>query len=146
MNRVIDRPVLDDEDIALFDSRGWHRWRDGYYRTRIDGKQKLLHRLIMSACAGDIVDHINGDRNDNRRSNLRLVNKTASNQNRSRRSDSTAPYKGITKPKNGRWVAQIQVDKKYIRIGAFDTAEDAARAYDAAAIKHHGEFARINGI
>ena len=138
--------VVDAEDLPLLNSRAWkgHTASGRYLKARVGGKMVYLHRLIAGALPGQIVDHINGDTLDNRRANLRITDRAGSNQNRARRSDSAAPFKGITKPKNGRWVAQIMANKRYRRIGSYDTAEEAARAYDAEARRLHGQYARVN--
>lgn len=135
--------LIDPEDSHLLSGHSWSR-HGKYRRATINGRKVYLHRMIAGASRGQIVDHKNGDANDNRRINLRIVDRVGSNQNRARRNDSRAPYKGITKPKKGRWVAQIMAHKQYIRIGTFDTAEEAARAYDEAARRLHGSYARVN--
>lgn len=135
--------IIDAIDEELLTKHSW-AVHGRYRRAKVEGRNVYLHRLIVGAGDGDIVDHINGDTNDNRRANLRIVTRAESNQNRAARKDSRAPYKGITKPKQGRWVAQIMANKRYRRIGAFDTPEEAARAYDAAARLLHGKYARVN--
>jgi hypothetical protein len=121
----------------------WTIGRQGYYRARMAGVPALLHRVIAGAAKGQCVDHINGDRTDNRRENLRICSQSENRRNRAARFDSKAPYKGITF-KSGKWVAQIQAHHKYYNLGRWDTAEAAAAAYDKAALELHGAFARTN--
>lgn len=91
------------------------------------------------------VDHINGDGLDNRRSNLRPSSYRTNSLNLARYSSNTSGYKGVTWHKGaGKWASQIQLDRKHHHLGLFADLEDAARAYDAAAIELHGEFARLN--
>lgn len=91
------------------------------------------------------VDHINGDGLDNRRANLRPATKSQNTMNSPLRLDSTSGFRGVSfTPQTGRWRAVIKVNYKRLHIGYFDEPEDAARAFDAAARIHHGEFARLN--
>jgi len=140
--------LLDPEDEHLR-RWGWnHSKQSKYLRARLGSAPPVaLHRLITGAKAGEFVDHINGDPWDNRRCNLRICSTRGdNNRNRRARHDSKAPYKGITKSRSGRWLAQIQAHNQYHRIGLFDTPEEAAAAYDIAARQLHGEFARVNGL
>lgn len=91
------------------------------------------------------VDHRNQNGLDNRRLNLRAATQSENIANARRRKDNTSGFRGVTFNKRvGRWAAQITVDRKTRGLGYFATAEDAARAYDAAAIEAWGEFARPN--
>lgn len=134
--------LIDDEDEELYDRYRWYI-SGKYARCHINKDEtNYLHRLILNASKKDIVDHINGNRLDNRKCNLRLCNKYQNAQNKSRHSRLTI-YKGIWKNKK-RWGSSIMVKRKKIHIGTFDTQEQAARAYDEAAKKHFGEFAKLN--
>jgi hypothetical protein len=94
---------------------------------------------------GYTVDHINRDTLNNQLSNLRLATDSQQAQNRRLRSDNTSGYRGVGWNKGARkWRARITVDGKVIFIGDFADKEEAARAYDAAAIEHFGEFAVLN--
>lgn len=150
---------LADGRIALIDATdadrlprcNWHA--HGIYghvrsgTTRRGDKQGafLLHRIVLDAPEGVPVDHINGDPLDNRRANLRLCTNQQNSWNGKKRS-LIQPYKGVSiEPSSPHlWRARICVDGRLYRLGAFDTPEDAARAYDAAAVEHFGAFARLN--
>lgn len=107
-----------------------------------------MHRLIMRAKKGQILDHINGDRFDNRKENLRFCTNSQNLANRSKTSLNKSGYKGVTfipgrlRP----WRAVITYKGKYTNLGYFETKEQAALAYNKAAVKYFGEFARYNQI
>lgn len=126
--------------------------RDMFYARRTirleNGKQKtvLLHRFILDAPPGFEVDHINGDSLDNRRCNLRLATRSQNTCNIQYLNNSTG-FRGVIPPKKGlrkRFQAQIRCEGIKYWLGNHDTAEAAARAYDAKAIELHGEFAALN--
>jgi AP2 domain/HNH endonuclease len=98
-----------------------------------------LHNLILGASG---VDHVNGDGLDNRRANLRVA--TAQQNARNRRPDIGTGFKGVRQLASGRWQARLMIDGKHLRIGTYATPEEAARAYDAAALVHFAEFAYLN--
>lgn len=130
---------LEDEHLAKL------KWgsHTGYARTYINGKATFLHRLVMDAPKGLFVDHINHDKLDNRKSNLRLCTNTENIRNRRLTDKNTSGYKGVHFCKrNQNWTAKIQ--NKWL--GVFDDPVEAAKAYNRAAIKNYGEFALINKI
>lgn len=100
----------------------------------------LMHRLIMNADDGFVVDHINRDTLDNRRENLRIATNSENMRNRPASSLNTSGYKGVQKF-GDKWKAVIQVNRKQIYLGSFITAEEAYEAYCSAALELHGEFA-----
>ena len=105
-----------------------------------------MHREIMDFPAGLLVDHKNNNTLDNRRANLRLATSSQNNINRRRnKSKSLSRFVGVTFDKQKmRWLARIFVSRKCVFLGYFRSEFDAARAYDRAAMKYHGEFARLN--
>jgi hypothetical protein len=98
-----------------------------------------LHRFIMNAAKGDLVDHINGDGLDCRRANLRFSNKSLNSLNR----PSGGKYIGVRKSATG-WYASFSRHGKSIHLGTFSTAGEAAMARDRKAIEVYGEHARLN--
>lgn len=113
-------------------------------------KHKLLHRWILERKLGrplskeELCDHVNGDRLDNRRENLRLASKLQNCQNRRKNVDNQSGYKGVGFEKStGKWRARIRVNRIAKRLGSFDTPEQAYEAYCAAAREYHGEFASV---
>jgi hypothetical protein len=122
------------------------------YAARIDRKFRygrtktiFLHREIMNAPKGLLVDHHNGKSLDNRMDNLRLATHSQNMQNRRKRKNTTSQYVGIYfEKRRKKWTAGITVNKKKIWLGRFDDEKAAARAYDEAARRYHKKFARLN--
>jgi hypothetical protein len=146
--------LVDDED---FEQLRWLRWYTAkigkrvyaYRNIKIGERHVILpmHREIMGLEYGDHsleVDHINGDGLDNRRANLRLVTRQQNMANR--RGWSQAGYKGVSRMESGKYVAHIVVNGNHHNLGRYDTAEEAARAYNAAAADAFGEFALLNEV
>lgn len=138
---------VDVEDYPKVAPYSWHKHNGGYATAwvDIDGTRKkvLMHRFILDAPSGVQCDHINGDRLDNRRQNLRLATHGENQFNRSPRKEHR--YKGIHYfARDGRYQVSIRKDNRQFHLGYWDTAEEAARAYDQAAVFLFGEFARTN--
>ena len=116
----------------------------GYVYRVTGGKYIFMHRLIMNAPPGKVVDHFNANRQDNRRANLRLCSQAQNIRGR-RKFRGTSQFKGVSWNKRIRkWVASIFCDGKYIWLGHFGDEVEAARAYDKAARELFGEYARLN--
>ena len=137
---------IDPQDWPLVSKYKWH-YATGYAR-RHNGYKKTpvpLHRELLRAKKGEIIDHINGDKLDNRRSNLRICTISENAQNSRLPINNLSGYKGVTWHKvKMKWLAQIMKDGKQHFLGYFLNAEDGARAYNEAAMRLHGEFASIN--
>ena len=132
--------VIDDGNAHLKEKK-WYQNNTGYAAREENNRTVLMHRLIMEAKPGQEVDHINGDKLDNRKSNLRFVTRRQNLQNR------TWPMKGVSKKSDNtrgprRWVARITVDGKLKFLGDFYTPEEAENAYREAARFYFGEYAR----
>lgn len=124
-------------------SRGGRVYAQRHVRRR-DGR-KTSQKLHTFLTGWPEVDHRNGDGLNNRRENLRRVSRTQNNANARLRKDSTSGFKGVSWQKRDRtWYARIVVSGQRRFLGCFRTAEEAARAYDAAARELFGEFARPN--
>ena len=117
-------------------------------RVGSDNTKKVrLHREIINAPKGLFVDHRNGDSLDNRRTNLRIATRSQNMQNTHRKNKhkTTSQFVGVWLEKGrGMWCSKITSNGKIIFLGRFVNEIDAAKAYDEAARKYHGEFARLN--
>lgn len=130
----------------------WHRGALdalGYYRLTVDGKVYYCHRLAWLLHTAQepvgLVDHINGDKSDNRINNLRLCTHQQNLLNRGKNKNNTTGFKGVTLIKStGRFCAHIAIDRVNKHLGVYATAEAAAAAYARAAAKLHGEYARFD--
>jgi len=141
--------ALVDEDLfENLNALNWFIGSKGYaQRSCTGGGAVLLHRVVLWASPGDWVDHINRDKLDCRRSNLRFVSyeQSAQNRNKSTSIRKTSRYKGVSFRKRGCvWIAQITVSKVQTVLGRFKNQEDAARAYDRAAREFFGLHAYFN--
>ncbi len=143
--------VVDVEDYDLLMARGpWHAARGrcgGFYAERTEGARITKHRVTMhEVIAGrKWMDHINGDSLDNRKSNLRPATHKENVRNRGPQRNNKSGYKGVVwHTKTRKWHARICVDGRTFSLRYHDDPASAARAYDAAAQEHFGEFAHLN--
>ena len=138
--------MVDDWNVDRLSGYTWS-YSNGYAVSGTRGNLVYMHQLIIDAADGMIVDHVNGNRLDNRESNLRAASYSQNQANRERSYKNQSGYKGVWLNKRAkRWQAEICVQGKRIHLGYFDCAEDAARAYNTAAIQHFGEFALLNKL
>lgn len=142
--------LVDQADAFMVESVSWYEARrDGCTyavgKAGDGGRLEYMHRLIVGAKVGEVVDHINHDGLDNRRSNLRVCTQRENLRNRDRKScNSGTGYLGVYPNGHGRFRARLRHEGKFISLGTFDTAEEAARVRDAAALELFGEFAGLN--
>lgn len=123
------------------------------YKTQ-DGKQKdvKMHRFIMELEGHNIkgltIDHKNGNKLDNRVENLRVATTGQNNRNVIKRGNNTSGYKGVHwDKKSQKWISRIRIGGgQRLTLGKFSNKEDAAKAYNEAALKYHGEFANLNKV
>lgn len=140
--------IVDDED---FDRVSKYKWYCSYYGYAVrtvrqkNGKRGMiwLHKFVLKTKS--IVDHINGDPLDNRKSNLRKCSNRENTRNTKVRKNSQTGFKGVSWHKQiKKYRAFIKVNYKQIHLGTFNCKIEAAKAYNKAAIKYHGDFAKLN--
>jgi hypothetical protein len=140
--------LFDTDDLEKVKKHVWRRkeLRGGWYvAAMIGGKETYLHTLIMNNLAvKKRVDHINRDKLDNRKINLRFCTPQKNAFNQGLPKTNTLGYKGIQTHANGRWNARIAFCQRNISLGLYDTIQEAAAAYDLAAEMLFGEFAWLN--
>ena len=147
---------VDPADYHELARHKWHatRARHTWYAQRkvwdADARKEVtikMHRVILPVPVGHVVDHINRNGLDNCRANLRPATRAqnACNRLRAGRKSKYSKHRGVTWHKGmQQWFARIGVQGKTLPLGYYDDADEAARAYDAAARMHHGEFAVLN--
>ena len=129
------RALIDLEDVDKVKNIKWCMKSNGYVH---DGKIHI-HRLIMDCSDNMVVDHINHNKLDNRKTNLRICSHRQNSMNQKTRRDNSSGHAGVGKSGN-KWRARIYIDGKEVHLGRFDTKEEAIRARKQAELEHYGEY------
>lgn len=139
--------LVDDVDGPLVLGRAWALFRRRlidrtiYYATaRIGGRTWRMHRYILAANDGQIIDHRNGNGLDNRRGNLRFCSAQENQFNKRVNANNIVGLKGVGPDGSGRWRARATLNYRTVTLGVFDTPTEASEAYQAFAKSRHGEF------
>lgn len=135
--------LIDMEDVEIAQKFHWIVNSDGYACAWINKRPCTFHRYIMGNPIGKTIDHINHNKLDNRKNNLRECTSRENNQNR-RNTNNPLGVKGVYLNKWGTYRAQITINRRYKYLGTFQTLKEACDAYDKAAKKYFGEFAALN--
>ena len=136
--------LFDSEDYPLIAAHKWSIEDSGYIHSMLGGRHIRLHNLLLGV-PNMVVDHINGDRTDNRRCNLRLCTNKENVRNARVASHNTTGYKGVSYNKRRKkYESRITVDGRQLFLGYFINPIEAALAYDRAALRYFGEYARPN--
>ena len=147
--------LINDEDFDLLNQWKWFVFSNNqgnFYAGRhewIEGRNKriLMHRVILRAPEGWYVDHRNHQTLDNQRINLRICSNRQNQHNCVLRKDSSSGFKGVSWDANRKkYQAQIKLNGRTAFLGRFNDLKEAAKAYNDAALQHHGEFACLNPL
>lgn len=135
----VARTIIDLDDIDKVKNYKWYLDGRGYvYCGTI---RNSLHRLIINCPEDKVIDHINHNKLDNRKSNLRTCTQQQNTINRSKTSRNTSGYVGVCyKPKINKWQSYITVNKKPMHLGYYNTLEEAIEVRKQAEIKYFGEY------
>lgn len=141
--------VIDDDKAPMLSAYTWEFF-DRYRRLSLEAhdpatrRKVQMHRLLVNASAGQIVDHINGNFLDNRLKNSRICDAGQNARNRQANLAKKTPYKGVAETRGGKFKAYIYLNRRYNNLGTFSDVACAARAYDDAAREHFGDFCCVN--
>lgn len=148
--------LVDDDDYDYLMQWKWHYTHYGYAARGQHGageKKKwvtrivYMHRELMNTPKGVFIDHADRNKLNNQKENLRVCTRHENNRNVSKPRNNTSGYKGVFWHKrNGKWIAALTFNRKGIHLGCFTDIHEAARAYNAAALKYHGEYAQLNEV
>lgn len=139
--------IVDDDIYEKVKGKSWTLQSSGYVRT-FSGKRVIyLHRLVMSAKAGQEIDHKDRNKLDCRRKNLRFATRSQQGKNRGPKKNGTSRYKGVNwDASRKKWLVRININGKDKNLGRFSDEVEAAKVYNKAAKKHYGEFACLNDV
>jgi hypothetical protein len=133
--------LVDDGDFEWLNQWRWSFIGNGYAYRKVNQKNIRMHKVIMECPKNLFIDHINGNRLDNRRENLRIATFQQNSQNVTKRANTTSIYKGVTWEKfTNAWACRLRNKT----IGRFKEERHAALAYDIWASEFYGEFAKLN--
>jgi len=150
-NSIKTYTVVDDDLFAYLNQWRWHCDKQGYvvrtqYYKDIKGSKNIyMHRIINETPVAMETDHLNGDKADNRKSNLRTATRLQNAQNKGLTKSNKSGFKGVHWCQRAKkYIAKIKNDGRSIHLGTFSDKLEAARVYNEAAVKYHGDFADLN--
>jgi hypothetical protein len=142
--------IVDATDYEWLSQWNWCAWfnpcTESFYAKRRDGDRTLyMHNAISNPPSGLETDHRNGETLNNRRKNLRNCTHLQNQQNKKIARNNVSGFRGVSwDRKSHKWKAAIKSKGRDFYLGRFDSSRDAAKAYDLAALRYHGDFARLN--
>jgi len=155
LNNSKDFSIVDDDVYEKIKNITWYKDAKGYvvykkYKGKLNGKYVsetiYLHRFVLDFPFKLQVDHIDMNKLNNQKINLRACTNQQNNRNTKSKKNSSSKYKGVSwDSKNKKWISQICLGQnKHKKLGRFTNEEDAARKYDEAAKLYHGEYCYLN--
>jgi hypothetical protein len=147
-NNTVVYALVDDENFTELSQYQWHLNKDGYAERSTKARKRLMHRVVLKLTDRKTQgDHVDLDKLNNQKNNLRTCSHQQNMCNRTKKKNNTTGFKGVEFDKKRlQFRARIRSGKVKYCSKYFDTAVDAASAYNELAIKHHGTFARLNVI
>lgn len=142
--------MVDDEDYEYLNQFYWFVDSYGSVSSKLGGKGRrgmLLARLLLNPPDNLEIDHIDGNRLNNQKSNLRLATSSQNKINRGPRIDNKSGYKGVSwHSQRKKWTARIMINGNNKHLGLFENLVEAARSYNVAALEYYGPFAWLNKL
>lgn len=141
----------EDSDLVALKWYAQTHHSGGFYAVRGGAPKIYLHRVILERVLGrpllstEYTDHIDGDKLNNARSNLRVATPCENQHNRKRNKNNTSGYPGINwNKRKQRWIVRLMKSRVTIEVGSFKNLDDAIAAYKQSKLEHHGEFPRAD--
>ncbi len=139
--RMVDYCIIDTNCVDKVKHLRWGLTKGYVWHA---ASKVRLASFLLPCPFNHFIDHINGDPLDNRMCNLRIATYAENARNTQLAKNNSSGFKGVWKLPSGNYSAKICIDYRQINIGTYKTKEEAARAYDRMALKHHGRFAKLN--
>lgn len=145
---IVDHALVDAEDFVEVNKYKWHLTKNGYVESKIDSRNVPLHQNIMGKASKTmLIDHINGNKLDNTRTNLRFASRHQNGQNKPKKTGTSSTYIGIGYCKKiKKWIAMSRYNGQKKNLGSFLEPIHAAEQYDKFVLLHFGENARTNNL
>lgn len=134
--------LVDLDDFKKVRDIHWYKNSNEYIVGCYNNKRVFIHRFVTNYSGSENIDHINGQKNDNRKINLRIATKAENSRNK--KICNKLGVKGVSQRKNGKFMSKITYNRNQYYLGTFDTLKEASDAYDKKAIELFGGFARLN--
>lgn len=136
---------VDEFEARILGNHKWHLDSHGYPQTKVKTKMILAHHIVMWKPKGKEIDHVNHDRLDNRKKNLRVVSHSQNRMNVGKYKNNKTGFRGVYFHKaRGKYAASIQANNMKKHLGLFKTAEEASKAYNESAKQYHGVYSFQN--